>query len=90
MIIGGYNIVDLGGAELTVNQNITVSRDIVDKLKDESKPCVIGNFTITSESFSATVAPTFSGHFIVAGAHTHSLVDITLSVTGDTTIMFGV
>lgn len=90
MIVGGYNIIDFGGEEFTVNQPITVSKDIVDKLKDVTKPCVIGNFNIVSESFNATVAPMFSGHYIVAGAHTHSMVDVTVSVTGDTTIMFGV
>ena len=90
MIVGGYNIIDFGGKEFVVNQNITVDRSIVDKLKDITKPCVVGNFEITSESFNAFVAPIFTGHYIVSGSHTHSMVDIVLSVTGDTTIMFGV
>lgn len=90
MIVGGYNIIDFEGREFTVNQNITVDSSIVDKLKDTTKPCIVGNFVISSESFNAIVAPMGTGHYIVSGSHTHSMVDIVLSVTGDTTIMFGV
>lgn len=89
MIVGGYNIIDFEGKEFIFNQNITVTKDIVDKLKDVSKPCVIGNLSVTSDGYSATIAPMFSGHFIVAGKHTHNMADVTISVTGDTTIMFG-
>lgn len=89
MIVGGYNIVDFEGKEFNLNKNITVDSSIVDKLRDITKPCVVGNFGITSESFNAFVAPIFTGHYIVSGSHTHSMVDIVLSVTSDTTIMFG-
>lgn len=89
MITGGYNIIDFEGREFTVNQNITVDSAIVDKLKDITKPCVVGNFELTSESFNAFIAPIFTGHYIVSGSHVHSMLDTVLSVTGDNTIMFG-
>lgn len=88
MITGGYNIIDFGGAEFTGNQNITVDSSIVDKLKDITKPCFVGNFKITLKSFNSFVAPTYTAHYIVEGAHAHIVGDIILSVTGDTTIMF--
>lgn len=89
MIVGGYNIVDFEGKEFNLNKNITVDSSIVDKLKDTTKPCIVGNFTIISDSFNAVVGPMGTGHYIVSGSHTHSMVDIVLSVTSDTTIMFG-
>lgn len=90
MINGGYNIIDFHGQEFNINQNITVDKSIVDKLMDTDKPCIVGNFIITSDSFNAIVCPMCTGHYIVSGSHTHSMVDIVLSVTGDNTIMFGV
>ena len=89
MIVGGYNIIDFGGQKFSLNQNIKVDKSIVEKLKDTSKPCIVGNFEIASASFNAIVCPMSTGHYIVSGSHTHSMVDITLSVTGDDTIMFG-
>lgn len=89
MITGGYNIIDFEGREFTENQNITVDSSIVEKLRDTTKPCVVGNFTISSESFSAFVAPTGTIHRIVDGSHIHFMESISISVTGDTTIMFG-
>lgn len=90
MIVGGYNIVDFEGREFAANQNITVDSSIVDKLRDTTKPCIVGNVVITSDSLNVVIAPMCTGHYIVSGSHTHYMVDIGLSVTGDNTIMFSV
>lgn len=90
MIAGGYNIIDFEGKEFTVNQIVTVDSSIVDKLRDMTKPCVVGNFEISSESSSVSFGPTFTGHYIDSGHHTHAMPDIVISVTGDNTIKFGV
>lgn len=90
MIIGGYNIVDFEGRKFVANQNITVDSSIVDKLKDTTKPCVVGNFELTSEEVNSFIAPCFSWHYIVSGSHTHIFSGFTISVTGDNTIMLNV
>ena len=90
MITGGYNIIDFGGQEFSIKQNITEDKSIVDKLKDTTKPCVVGNFAISSDSFNGIVAPMGTVHFIVQGSHIHSMASIAISVKGDTTIMFEV
>lgn len=89
MITGGYNIIDFEGEQFSINKTITVDSSIVDKLNDITKPCVVGNVNITSEDFDAFLAPTFTDHYIVSGIHTHVIGDVNVSVSGDTTIIFG-
>ena len=90
MVTGGYNIIDFKGKQFNTKQNITVDSSIVDKLKDITKPCVVGNFNITHEDTKAFYAPSFAEHYIVSGVHAHLIGDIAITVTGDTTIMFDV
>lgn len=88
MITGGYNIIDFEGKQFNINKNITVDSSIVDKLKDITKPCVVGNVYITTDDGNVFFGPMFTEHYIGSGADTHVMGDITISVTGDTTITF--
>lgn len=88
MIIGGYNIIDFEGKHFNIDQEITVDSSIVDKLKDITKPCVVGNFDYTFDGIETFIATMVTSHVISDGSHLHFAGESIISVTGDTTIKF--
>ena len=85
---GGYVLLRLpDGAELTAKtgKTVTVSKDVVAKLKQFDKPVLFEHFTFTVGGGNREMCG-YSIHTVEAGVHKHYIGSMTISVVGDNQI----
>lgn len=87
--VGGYVMVDLSPYEINIitgaSTPITVSKEIVEKLKQFEKPVLITHFDFTIDGGNAEYMG-YTQHSVTAGVHMHNCNLFNINVSGDTQI----
>lgn len=85
---GGYVLLRLpNGTDLTAknSKTVTVTKDIVAKLKQFDKPVLFEHFSFTVNDGNREMCG-YSIHTVEAGVHKHYIGPMTISVVGDNQI----